>query len=146
MPRKLADRATAITLPFVLAVSALIIISPVVPGSLEAHRPSGAIIAWNWARLSTILVNGYATICLAGGAVYSIMRWSKENTDAAKRRVIGNSLIVVGSLLPGIGGGFAKFGITEMLYLGECLGLMLIWAGFTFNTWSPRSDSRLAAA
>ena len=146
MPRKLADRVTLITLPFVLAVTALIIISPVIPGSLEAHRPSGGILAWNWARLSTILVNGYATVCLAGGAIYSILRWSKENTDAAKRRVIGNSLIVIGSLLPGIGGGFAKLGITEMLYIGECLGLMLIWGGFTFNTWSPRPDSRLAAA
>ena len=69
MPRKLADRMTLITLPFVLAVSALIIISPVIPGSLEAHRPSGGILAWNWARLSTILVNGYATVCLAGGAI-----------------------------------------------------------------------------
>ena len=71
MPRKLADRTTMISLPFVLAVTALIILSPVIPGSLEVHRPSGGILAWNWARLSTILVNGYATICLAGGAVYS---------------------------------------------------------------------------
>ena len=49
-------------------------------------------------------------------------------------------------IVPGIGGGFAKLGITEMLYIGECIGLMLIWGGFTFNTWAPRSGPTLAAA
>jgi hypothetical protein len=147
MPRPLAHRITLITAPFVVVISALIVLSPVIPGSLEMHRPSGGILSWSWARMSTILVNGYATVCLAGGAIYSIMRWSKENTDAARRRVIGNSLIVIGSLLPGIGGGFAKAGITEMLYVGECIGLMLIWAGFTFNTWQSAGPApRLAAA
>jgi hypothetical protein len=150
MPRALAHRTTLITAPIVLAIAAAIILSPVIPGSLEMHRPSGGILAWNWARMSILIVNGYATLGLAGGALYSILRWSKENTDAAKRRVMGNSLILLGSLLPGIGGGFAKLGMTEMLYIGECAGLMLIWAGFTFNTWSPiaptSTPTSLAAA
>ena len=28
------------------------------------------------------------------------------------------------------GGSFAKAGLVEALYVGECIGLMLIWAGY----------------
>jgi hypothetical protein len=38
-------------------------------------------------------------------------------------------LIAVGAILPGIGGSFAKVGMVEVLYVGECIGIMLIWIG-----------------
>ena len=39
-------------------------------------------------------------------------------------------LIAAGALLPGIGGVMAKAGVIEGLYVGELLGLILIWAGY----------------
>jgi sulfite exporter TauE/SafE len=48
--------------------------------------------------------------------------------------VLGNILIAVGAILPGIGGGFARAGVVEVLYVGELLGLILIWMGFRVIT------------
>jgi len=33
-------------------------------------------------------------------------------------------------MLPGIGGGMAKGGMVEALYVGELAGIILIWAGY----------------
>ncbi len=46
------------------------------------------------------------------------------------RRAVGTALIALGALLPGIGGGMAKGGIVEALYIGEFFGLILIWIGY----------------
>jgi len=43
----------------------------------------------------------------------------------------------MGALLPGIGGSLAKAGIVEALYLGECVGLLLIWLGERTCAWRP---------
>lgn len=43
----------------------------------------------------------------------------------------------MGGLLPGIGGGMAKAGIVEGLYVGELAGLILIWIGYEFCTKAP---------
>jgi hypothetical protein len=40
----------------------------------------------------------------------------------------------VGAILPGIGGGFARAGVVEVLYVGELIGLILIWMGFRVIT------------
>ena len=49
-------------------------------------------------------------------------------------RFVGNVYIAVGGLLPGIGGAFTRFGHTEVLYVTELLGLLLIYAGYRLNT------------
>ena len=41
-------------------------------------------------------------------------------------------LLVVGAILPAIGGTMAKAGTVEALYVAELLGLALIWIGYTF--------------
>ena len=64
LSRRTAHRLTAITLPLLLAAAALVLVSPVVPGALEAHRPSGAVLGWSWIRLLTPFVNLYAVIFL----------------------------------------------------------------------------------
>ncbi len=40
-------------------------------------------------------------------------------------------------MLPGIGGGMAKAGIVEGLYVGELAGLILIWIGYELCTKAP---------
>ena len=77
----------------------------------------------------TPLLNGYAALFLIGGAVYSAIRFAAKG--GCGNRALGNSLIAFGALLPGIGGGMAKAGMVEALYLGEFVGLIFIWAGYT---------------
>jgi len=95
---------------------------------LESFRPSGASLEWQWVRLLTPFINTYSAIFLIGSAFYSAIRFSK--IDNGKNRAIGNALITLGALLPGIGGGMAKAGMVEALYIGEFVGIILIWFGY----------------
>jgi hypothetical protein len=126
-PRPFARRLTAASLTLVIVAAALVMLSPVDLSKLEIERPSGAILAWHWVRLLTPFINIYAVFFLIGGAIRSAWRHYKERGH--KYRAMGNALIAAGAILPGIGGSFAKAGVVEALYVGECIGLMLIWAG-----------------
>jgi len=95
---------------------------------LESFRPSGASLEWQWVRLLTPLINTYSAIFLIGSAFYSAIRYAK--VENGKNRAIGNALITVGALLPGIGGGMAKAGMVEALYIGEFVGIILIYIGY----------------
>jgi hypothetical protein len=44
-----------------------------------------------------------------------------------------NVLIAVGAILPGIGGTATRMGYTEVLYVTELAGLLLIWAGYRIS-------------
>jgi hypothetical protein len=131
--RSTARWATAISLPVVLAAAVLVMLSPVDVMRLELHRPSGAILAWQWVRLVTPFINGYAAFFLIGGAAASA--WRFWRSGGAGTRAVGNTLIAVGALLPGIGGSMAKAGVVEALYVGECVGLLMIWLGERTCAW-----------
>jgi hypothetical protein len=126
-PRRTANRLTAISLTFVVVAAVLVVISPVDHAALEATRPSGAILGWHWVRLLTPFINLYAVFFLIGGALVSA--WKHYKYRGHKYRAAGNALIALGALMPGIGGSFAKAGVVEALYVGECIGLMVIWLG-----------------
>lgn len=133
--RRFARRATALSLPFVIAASVLVLLSPVDMSRFEVTRPSGAILAWRWVRLLTPFINTYAAFFLIGGAAVSAWRF-RQRADAG-HRTAGNTLIAIGALLPGIGGSMAKAGIVEALYVGEFIGLLLIWLGDRTCAWRP---------
>jgi len=129
--RSTAHRLTALTLPFIALVALLVVLSPVVPGALEPYRPTGSVLAWSWVRLFTPFINLYAVAFLVGGAILSAYRFHKAKGAGHGHRAAGNVLIAVGGILPGIGGTLAKAGLVEALYLGEFVGLLFIWSGFT---------------
>ena len=58
--RRFANRATAVSLPRDGGRHP----RPALAGRarLEAHRPSGAVLAWGWVRLLTPFINGYAVV------------------------------------------------------------------------------------
>lgn len=128
LSRRTALRLTFSSLPVVVGLAVLVLASPVRETVLEPHRPSGAILAWQWVRMLTPLVNGYAALFLIGGAAWSAWRYARRRETRA--RAVGNALIAIGALLPGIGGGMAKAGVVEALYIGEFVGLLAIWAGY----------------
>lgn len=137
--RRWANRLTWLTLPAVAALAACVLASPVRAEALEAHRPSGAVLGWTWIRYATPFLNLYAVLFLVGGATRSAWRFARTRDSAS--RALGNALIAGGALLPAVGGAYAKSGLVEALYVGELLGLLLIFAGFRLCT-----RERLSAA
>jgi hypothetical protein len=125
--RRFANRALAITLPFLIVTAALVFLSPVKLEMLEPTRPSGAILGWRWVRLMTPFINLYASVFLIGGAALSAWRYFTRGHEG--HRAAGNAFIAVGALLPGIGGSMAKAGYVEVLYVLEFVGLVFIWIG-----------------
>ena len=128
--RSTANRLTAMTLPLMVIVSLLVILSPVQASAMESFRPSGDLLLWQWVRWFTPIINLYAVVFLIGTAAWSAWHFARRAGEAS--RAIGNALIASGALLPAIGGSLAKAGMVEMLYVGEFFGLILIWVGYLF--------------
>lgn len=128
LSKRTANILTAISLPFIIFASICVFLSPVNLAELQSFKPSGAILEWHWVRLLTPFINTYSVIFLIGSAFYSAIRYSK--IENGKNRAIGNIFITVGAILPGIGGGLAKAGMVEALYIGEFIGLILIFIGY----------------
>lgn len=123
-----ADLLTYVTVPFILFAAVCVILSPVNYEFIQSFRPSGNSIGWQWVRLLTPFINIYSAIFLIGTAFLSAIRFSK--IENGRFRAIGNSLITIGALLPGIGGTMAKAGMVEALYVGEFIGILFIWLGY----------------
>jgi hypothetical protein len=129
--RKLANRLSVLLLTAVVVASVCVILSPIDYAAVETYRLTGSVMEWQWARLFSPFINTYAAIFLIGGAAVSAWRFRKDPT--ARHRFIGNCFIAVGALLPGIGGMATRMGHTEVLYVMELVGLILIWIGYRYN-------------
>ena len=133
--RKVADTLTLFLVPFVVMAAFFVLISPVNYSLVEPYRLSGRVLEWQWVRLFSPFINTYAFIFLVGGAVLSAYRFRKS--PKTRHRFIGNVFIAVGAILPGIGGTSTRFGYTEVLYITEFIGLILIYIGYKFNIRKP---------
>ena len=138
VPRRIADRLTVALITYVAIASSFVLTTPIDYTLVEQHRLSGEVMVWQWVRLFSPLVNLYAVIFLIGGAIWSAWRYRRRGDSS--NRVRGNVLIAVGAILPGVGGGFARAGMVEVLYVAELVGLLLIWAGYRVIA-SDRSTS-----
>ncbi len=134
--RRTANRLTAVLLPFIFVAALFVLLSPINYDLVESHRLSGQVMEWSWVRLFSPFINLYAVIFLVGGAMVSAWRFRKKRDT--HHRFIGNALIAVGAILPGIGGAATRFGYTEVLYVTELIGLSLIWWGYRWNVGGPR--------
>ncbi len=130
--RRVANWLTAILCTVVVVASACVLLSPINYQLVQPHRLTGFVLEWHWVRMFSPFVNLYAVIFLIGGAIVSAQRYSRKRETY--HRYVGNVLIAIGAILPGIGGTFTRFGMTEVLYVTELLGLMFIYAGFQMNT------------
>jgi hypothetical protein len=127
----------------VIAGATVVLLSPIDYASVEAHRLTGGVMEWRRARLFSPFVNTYAAIFLIGGAVVSA--WRYRGDPDSRHRFVGNCLIAFGALLPGIGGAATRMGYTEVLYVMELLGIILIWTGYRFNVKPGLSRPPLAS-
>jgi hypothetical protein len=132
-------RRLTYALVLVVSVSAILVsLSPINYDLVNPHLPSGKVLGWQWTRGFSPFINLYAVIFLVGGAVLSAWRFRKRSSDKTtspiqRDRFIGNVLIAIGAILPGIGGALTRAGFTLILYITEILGILLIWAGYWYN-------------
>jgi hypothetical protein len=134
-PRRTANRLTAVLLPCIIVAATAAVLSPLDHALVEPYRLSGAVLGWQWVRLFSPFINTYAFVFLVGGAALSALRYRKRRDTY--HRFVGNVLIAVGALLPGIGGTATRFGHVEVLYVTEFVGLALIWLGYRWNIRVP---------
>lgn len=131
MKRKFADRS-AVAMTTLIAIASLIVLFvPLDLSVAENHRLSGSVIEWQWVRLISPFVNIYSLIFLVGGAIVSALRFRRA--PELRHRYLGNILIAIGALLPGIGGSLTRAGFVEALYVTELAGLLLIYWGYRKN-------------
>jgi len=128
LSRRAANRLTLLFGTVVIAGTACALLSPLNPALAEPHRLSGQVFVWQWVRGFSPFINTYSAFMLVGGAILSAFRYARRGD--APERVLGNTFIALGGLLPGIGGGFTRFGHVEVLYVTELIGLLLILAGY----------------
>lgn len=139
---------TAKVITWVLAaISALafilVLLAPVMSSNYDVVRPASEQYKEIFARtgliiLFTILLNIYGTITLIGGAIYSaFLFWRKK---VLANRMFGNILIAAGALSPAMGGSLLKAGYTDMLYISEFAGVILMFIGFIMST-SGKSET-----
>ena len=135
MNRKFAHRSAIVATTVIVVASLFVIMTPLDTASAEVHRLSGEVIEWSGVRLVSPFINIYSLLFLAGGAVVSAMRFRKAGN--LRHRYVGNILIAIGAILPGIGGSMTRAGYVEVLYITELLGLCLIYAGYRMNIRRP---------
>lgn len=129
--RRTANWMAAAVGAVVVAGAAAVLLSPIDYTLVEPHRLTGSVMQWRGARLFSPFINTYAAVFLIGGAVVSAWRYRRD--PGARHRFVGNCFIAVGALLPGIGGSATRMGYTEVLYVTELVGLVLIWTGYRYN-------------
>jgi hypothetical protein len=97
-----------------------------------SHALAGHAYLW------AIALNSLGTLALVGGALYSIAR---------RQRVRANLWIASGALCVAAATGLSRAGDTSLVYVGELVGIALMFCGFSLPTPKPaRAASAPSAA
>ncbi|MCL5107585.1 MAG: hypothetical protein M1401_01665 [Chloroflexi bacterium] len=79
-------------------------------------------------RILTPFFNVFGAGALVAGAVYSA--WVFWRKGIMGHRVVSNILIALGAFIPSLTGGLSRFGFSGLFFLGELLGVVIIFLGF----------------
>lgn len=144
MSRRFAHIATTGLIITVAVTSIFVILSPVKAGLVDPQILNGKVLGWQSIRLVSPFVNSFAFLFLVGGAVYTTARFIR--IPASRHVAIGNIFIAIGGILPGIGGMYSRLGHTEVLYVGELVGVVFIWYGYRYcqRQTVPRADATVS--
>jgi hypothetical protein len=128
MKKRFADISAVVCSTAIVIAALCVFASPIaIPEGFD-YRLTGRVFEWQWVRAFSPLLNLYAFVFLFGGAVYSAIQYFA--VEHGRTRFLGNILIAIGALLPGIGGTFTRFGYVEILYITEFIGLAFIYFGY----------------
>jgi hypothetical protein len=111
-----------------IAAIVTVVLAPVdVLGLAAAHSgqpPKNGVLGGH-AFLWAVVLNSLGTLSLVGGSVLSILR---------RQRVRANVWIACGALTVAAATGLSRTGDTSLVYLGELIGIALMFCGFTLTT------------
>ncbi len=102
---RLANTMAIIAFGYVAVAAVFVLLTPVNASLADETVLNGDVIEWQWVRLFSPFINTYAFIFLVGGAIYSAVLYRRA--DTGDHRALGNVLIAIGAILPGIGGSFS---------------------------------------
>jgi hypothetical protein len=139
--RRAGHVAVVLLLTAVSVTSIFVILSPVRMELVDPTILNGKVLAWQSIRRVSPFINSLAALFLVGGAIYSAIRFFGH--PESRRVSIGNIYIAAGALLPGIGGMGSRMGHTELLYIAEFIGVILIWVGYKYCQ-QPLDSTNLA--
>jgi hypothetical protein len=115
-------------------------LAPVDAGLLAATpsgRPPLNHALGGHAFLWAIALNSVGTLFLVGGSLWSIAR---------RQRIRANVWIGGGALVVALATGMSRTGTYSFVYLGELVGIALMFAGFQLAGAKPRSVPRRESA
>jgi hypothetical protein len=128
MKKRFADISAIVCSAYIVVAAVCVLLSPIdIPEGFD-HRLTGRVLAWQWVRGFSPILNTYSVVFLFGGAVYSAVQYFAN--EKGRARFLGNIFIAIGAFLPAIGGTSTRFGYVEVLYVTELLGLVAIYLGY----------------
>ena len=132
LPRRARDvLAGALAVATIGAVTT-VCLAPVDAGALatvaSGHPPANGALGGH-AFLWAIALNSLGTTALVGGSLLSIVR---------RQRVRANVWIASGAICVAAATGMSRAGDTSLVYLGELVGIALMFCGFTLTAPRPK--------
>jgi cbb3-type cytochrome oxidase subunit 1 len=128
LPRRARDVLLGGLAVATVAAVVTVVLAPVdLPGLAAAHSgqpPKNGVLGGH-AFLWAVGLNSIGTLLLVGGSVLSIVR---------RQRVRANVWIASGALTVAAATGLSRTGDMSLVYLGELIGIALMFCGFTLTT------------
>jgi hypothetical protein len=140
MPRRARDLLVGALAVATAAGAISVLLAPVHAGALAATpsaRPPANGALGGHAFLWAIALNSLGTICLVGGALYSVVR---------RQRVRSSLWIGAGALVLAVSTSLSRAGDYSFMYLGELVGIALMFFGFKLAGQGRRPAARPAPA
>jgi cytochrome c oxidase cbb3-type subunit 1 len=126
LPRRGRDVMLGALLVGTLAAAVAIALAPVdghaLAGTVTGRPPDNAALGGH-AFLWAVAFNSLGSLVLIGGSLYSIAR---------RRRVSANVWIASGAIVVALATGLSRTGDYSLVYLGQLVGIALMFCGFTF--------------
>ncbi len=128
LPRRGRDVLVGALAVATAAAAVTVFLAPVDSGLLAAassgEPPANGALGGH-AFLWAIALNSFGTLFLVGGSLLSIVR---------RQRVRANVWIACGAICVAAATGLSRTGDTSLVYLGELVGIALMFCGFTLTT------------
>ena len=132
LPRRARDVLLGALAVATLAAVVTIALAPVdahlLASTTSGRPPANGALAGN-AFVWAVVFNSLGTLALVGGSLYSIVR---------RRRVSVNVWIGSGALVVALATGLSRTGDYSLVYLGQLIGISLMFCGFTFAGRKPQ--------
>jgi hypothetical protein len=139
LPRRGRDVLLGALVVATAAAIVTVLLAPVdIAGLAAAHRgepPANGVLGGH-AFLWAILLNSAGTIFLVGGSLLSIAR---------RQRIRANAWIASGAIIVAASTGLSRAGDVSLVYLGELVGIAIMFCGFTLAA-PPKKKPRAVEA